>query len=493
MKIIHITVKSPFLLFIAVLLITHLSKSTAIIPQQLLRGFTATPNPTVTNFQPLLSDSTGNFSLSFLRVNQDQLALAIVHVASGEPLWQDNSAELAQWGEHTQLVFNGSFIITDHGSRVLWSTNTDGDRVVLTSAPDLQILKGEKSPSLLWQSFDFPSNTLVENQNFTSDMSLVSSNGVYTMRLGPDFIGLYAKFKHVGSDPSQIYYRHRAMQAKVNIVEGRGPISVRISSDGFLGMYQNGSTPADIQSFNSYQRSAPAPRRVRIEDDGNLKGYYWSGSSWVLDYQAISETCELPSLCGLYGLCRSGVGCSCLDNRTQTQVQTQSPQCYPNQDIGDLCSVKGNKFWELRRTGVELPYKELMSYVETASYEQCEKSCHMNCTCWGVLYNNASKFCYNVDYPIQTILEVGHESKMGYFKVWEGAKKKRDKRLWIGIGLLCGAMILVGLVVGFGGYKLWKRKKRVNNRILEEEHINAPGPYKDLGSSSFGSIELSNR
>lgn len=117
----------------------------------------------------------------------------------------------------------------------------------------------------------------------------------------------------------------------------------------------------------------------------------------------------------------------------------------------------------------------------------------MNCTCWGVLYNNASKFCYNVDYPIQTILEVGHENKMGYFKLWEVAKKKRDQRLGIGIGLLCGAMIVLGFVVGFGVYKLSKRNKRFKNRILEEDNINATGPYKDLGSSSFGSVELSNR
>lgn len=478
-----ITVIHPFILFFA-LILTLLAESTA-TPLQLLRGFTSTPNPTVKDFQPLLTDSTGNFSLSFLRVNEDQLALAIVHVPSGVSLWQADSARLARWGKPTQLFFNGSLVITDHSSGVYWSTNTAGDRVVLDSAPNLQILKAEKSSSLLWQSFDFPSDTLVENQNFTSAMSLVSLNGVYAMRLGPDFIGLYAKFKTPGLDPNQIYYRHRALEARADIIEGAGPLMVRISSDGFMGIYQNGSTPVDVQSFNSYQRSVSEPRRVRVENDGNLKGYYWSGTSWVLDYEAISETCDLPSPCGLYGLCRPGVGCSCLDNQTQSEAG----ECYSRHEIEDLCEGKGNKFGELRRTGVEPPFKELMAYTQT-TYEECEKSCIENCTCWGVLYNNASGFCYNVDYPIQTILEVGHESKMGYFKVLEGGKKK-EHRLGLGIGLLCGAIIVLGLLLG---YKIiLKRKNRVKNRILEEENIYTSEPYKDLGSSSSGSIELSNQ
>lgn len=328
----------------------------------------------------------------------------------------------------------------------------------------------------------------MENQNFSSTMKLVSSNVLYTMRLGPDFIGLYAKFKS-GSDLGQIYYKHRALQAKADIIEGHGPILVRISSDGFLGMYQNSSVPADVQSFNSYERSVSGPRRVRIEQDGNLKGYYWSGSKWVLDYQAIPDACGLPSPCGPYGLCWAGDGCSCLDNQTHARPG----ECYPTRpNMGDLCGVKGSKYRVLRRTGVELPFKELMEPTKTASYEQCEKACELNCTCWGVVYNNASGFCYAVDYPIETILGVGDETKMGYFKVWEGAKKKGDV-LGIGIGLLSGAIIVLLGVVGFGGYKLWKRKRRVNNRFLEEEDIACPGPYKDLGSQSFGSIELSNR
>ncbi|KAK9723859.1 hypothetical protein RND81_05G030600 [Saponaria officinalis] len=322
-------------------------------------------------------------------------------------------------------------------------------------------------------------------------MSLMSLNGLYTMRLGFDFIGLYAKFKPNGSgtDLGQIYFKHRALEAKAQIVPGHGPITVRISSDGFMGMYQNGSVPADVQSFNSYQRTVPGPRRVRIESDGNLKGYYWSGSSWNLDYVAIPEPCELPNPCGPYGLCTPGDGCSCLDNRTQTRPG----QCHPPRlGSSDLCGEKVNKYSEIRRTGVELPFKELMGYTQTTSYEQCENSCVKNCTCWGALYNKASGFCYYLDYPTETILGMGDDSKMGYFKVWEGVGKKRDRWLGIGVGLLCGTIIVVVGVVSLAFYKLCKSRS-VKSRFLDDGDIVSPGPYKDLGSCSFGSIQLSNK
>ncbi|XP_074317851.1 PAN domain-containing protein At5g03700 [Silene latifolia] len=474
------------------------AESTASFPaQKLIIGFTATPNPKPTTFQPILFDSSRNFSLGFLRVNQDQLALAIVHVPSGESFWQPNSVGLAQWGKHTQLFFNGSLVFTDPKSGVFWSSNnSDGDHVVLTSATNLQILNGN-SNSIVWQSFDFPSDTLVENQNFTSAMSLISSNGLYTMRLGFDFIGLYAKFKPDGSGSDQIYFKHGALQAKAQIVPGHGPIVVRISSDGFMGMYQNSSVPADVNSFNSYQRTVPGPRRVRIESDGNLKGYYWSGSSWNLDYVAIPEPCELPSPCGPYGLCTPGAGCSCLDNQTQTQAQAQTkshkcPGSRYESEPGDLCSKVNNKYRELRRTGVELPYKELMMYTKTESYESCQKSCVENCSCWGALYNNASGFCYYVDYPIQSILGVGDEAKLGYFKVWEGVEKKRERWVGIGVGLLCGSIFILLGVLSLACFKLCKRNSRKNDGFLEHEDIACSTPYKDLGSSSFGSIELSN-
>ncbi|KAL0338585.1 UNVERIFIED_CONTAM: PAN domain-containing protein [Sesamum angustifolium] len=188
-------------------------------PEEFLVGFRAAPDSAVSSFQPLLSDSSGNYSLGFLRVNPNQLTLSVLHVPSSVPLWSANTTRLAIWADSTQLFFNGSLVLSDARTGVFWSTATTGDRVWLSNTSNLMIQKLD-GVTILWQSFDFPSDTLVENQNFTSTMTLVSSNGLYSMRLGPDYIGLYAKFAGSGMGPDQMYLKHRALEAKAEIVEG---------------------------------------------------------------------------------------------------------------------------------------------------------------------------------------------------------------------------------------------------------------------------------
>ncbi|KAI3738173.1 hypothetical protein L2E82_28193 [Cichorium intybus] len=464
----------PVILF----LLTFLSHPIA--AEELLKGFIATPDSSVSSFQPLLNDSVGNYSLGFLRVDRTQLALAVIHVPSQEQLWIAGKSPLARWSSQTRLSFNGSLVISDSHTGVLWSSYTDGSRVRLSNTSNLLIeMVGDTTPLILWQSFDFPYNTLMETQIFTSAMTLVSSNGMYSMKLGPDFIGFYSRFAD-NSDPGHLYYQHNPMEAKARVLKGQGPIRAMLNPDGFLGLYQNGSTPVDLQSFSTFQQPGTGSRRLRLETDGNLIGYYWTRSSWIVDFKQIPNLCDLPSSCGPYGLCQPGKGCSCVDNRTDYS----SGRC--GTSGGDFC---GKKHGVLRRTGVELPNKEIMAYTIMSSLEKCERVCEENCTCWGAVYSNTSGFCYTIDYPIQTVVEVLDVTKAGYFKVREGARKdNKVVGLWIGLGLLCGLVLILGGVV------LYKREKRGVKGYVEEEGVNGGvGPYKNLGSESFKSIELSER
>ena len=451
---------------------------------ELLRGFSAVPQSSISSFQRLLQDNTGNFSMGFLRMNRNQLALAVLHVNSSEPVWLANPTHLAAWSDSTQLLFNGSLMISDSHTGILWSTDTYGDRLVLLNNSNLQVQSDGEPLSVLWQSFDFPTSTLVENQNFTSNMSLISSNNLYALRLGSDFMGLYAE--HKGRASEELYWKHTALEAKAHIIAGQGPIYARVNLDGYLGMYQTSSKPVDVQKFNSFQRPITSFLIIRIEPDGNLKGYYWDGSNWVLNYQAIAETCDLPSPCGSYGLCTPGEsGCSCLDNRTSFRP---GAGCF-EEGYGDFCGqgIAVENYWVVRRKGVEPPHKELLGYATTSSVEQCESLCEKNCNCWGALYNNATGYCHIVDYPIQTMSGTGDEYKMGYFKVRKGVGEERHVGIGVLAGVVGGTVGLIG-VIGFVSYMRWKRIEV--KRIPEEDGPFSPGPYKHLRSGSSSSIEM---
>ncbi|KAF6152510.1 hypothetical protein GIB67_023204 [Kingdonia uniflora] len=452
------------------------------ITQELLIGFSATPDSSISTFQPLLKDPTGNFSLVFLRVNQSQLALAILHFLSSEPVWIAKTSTSVKWSKSTQLIFDGRLTLSDRKAGVFWSTHSNGgDRLLLLNNSNLQI---QQKSHIIWQSFDFPSDTLIGNQNFTSTMSLV--NGGFSMSLGDDFLGLYASFK---PDSNQIYWKHTAMQAKAAIVKGKGSIYARISSNGFLGMYQTEAAPVDVLPFDSFQRTITGIRRLKLESDGNLKGYFWNGSIWVNEFVAITNDCELPSSCGLYSLCEPGKSCSCLDDQKDYDLG----ECF-SPESSNLCADTNGKrddYWILRRKGVELPYKELMAFEQMGSLDDCESSCERNCSCWGALFNNASGYCYKVDYLINTLVSVGDESKLGYFKVPIVAEKKRLVSVAVGVVILVGAISVFIGVVGYVSYRVWRRKRRGRLNSGFFENGLSPGSYRDLGSSSFGSVELS--
>lgn len=342
------------------------------------------------------------------------------------------------------------------------------------------------SDPVVWQSFDFPTDTLVENQNLTAHKALASSNGLYSLRMGKDFMGLYAKFEG-GSE--QLYWKHTALEAKAEIVEGKGPIYARISSNGYIAMYQTGTKPVDVQKFNSFQRPLSTFLFIRLEPDGNLKGYYWAGSKWALNYQAIDEICELPNPCGAYGLCTPGVsGCSCLDNRTSYS----SGGCL-DEGYGDLCGegIARDEYWIVRRKGVEAAHKELLRWERKSRVEECEEMCEKDCRCWGALYNNATLYCYVVESPIQTMVGTGDEGKVGYFKV---RKSGGGRRVVVGVvGGVVGGVVVVAGMIGVATYMMRRKKRRWGRGIVEQESGDSPGPYKNLGSASFRSIEMSSR
>ncbi|KAJ6767604.1 hypothetical protein OIU74_021465 [Salix koriyanagi] len=276
-------------------------------------------------------------------------------------------------------------------------------------------------------------------------------------------MALYANFKD--GKTQQMYWKHKALEAKAEVVQGQGPIHARLESDGFLGMYQIGKTPVDIQPFNSFHRPIDTFLVLRLEPDGNLKGYYWAQTDWT----------------------RARVAPVWITGPRWTQG---SFQCIDGDDqSGDFCSGSDD-FWAIRRKGVELPFKELMgSDTKSSSVEECELSCHGNCSCWGAVYNNVTGFCYLVDYPIQTLVGVGDESKIGYFKVRatrDGHKKMKAGIRVIGVVILA----LTGAVIGYAGYKIWNRRRAWPKRVLEENAEVSPGPYKNLGSASFKSIEM---
>jgi hypothetical protein len=459
---------------------------------QLLNGFTAAhaagaPAP----FQPVLYAPSGAFALGFLRVGAGSLDLAVVHLPSSFPVWRATPARLGDWSRPATFTFDGGLELTGHDGGVLWQTlGAAGDVVVLLNSSNLVVRRYEKTQPE-WESFRHPSDTLVLGQNFTaSSPPLVSANRRFALRLGKAYMALHMEF--YGGQTAPAYWRHTALMAQPeNATEP--PVYGSLDARGFFGLYlEGGGQRVDVLSFDTFAQNLTAAfRRMTLDDDGNLRAYYWAGGSkaWASDYRAIAERCDLPTPCGAYGLCvPRKAECQCLDNSTSTAA----PSCHA-EETADLCAGNqlGLGFHVVRRKRVSVAYKEELPFETNRTAEECEAACAGNCSCWAAVHSGASGYCYLIDFPVETLVYEADDRKVGYFKVRKPPARP-GVSLSPGVAAATAALslVLVGLAAAGAciGYQIRERRKQ-GRAGMEQELV--PVPYKDLKSmdssnNSFG-------
>lgn len=132
-----------------------------------------------------LVSPSGAFSAGFFRVGDNAYSFAIWH---GEPACLDDSC-VPVWmanrgnpvngkGSRLSLTYSGNLILTDAGEFPfsIWSSSTGSSEAAKLQLNDTGnlILVGENSETL-WQSFDFPTDTLLPTQELKRDTRVISS------------------------------------------------------------------------------------------------------------------------------------------------------------------------------------------------------------------------------------------------------------------------------------------------------------------------------
>lgn len=455
---------------VTVLAFIHTVTGASVETTEIRKGFSATPGQVNSEFEFLLADPTGLFAFGFMRVGPTKLDLAVVHLPSSQPVWRAVPSNLANWGQSTTFSFDGSLVLTDKSIHegMLWSSNsTGGDILVLRNMSNLQICSSSDENSVVWQSFDYPSDTLVQGQNFTSLTSLTTPDRRYTLRIVGSHIALYMEF---GRKHEINYWKHTPFGAKGADIYGV------VQPLGFFGFYNGDGSKAELLPFDSFNRGYLGLHRVTIQNDGNLHAYFWDNNTWDLVYTAVMEPCGLPGICGAYGLCYPGKpSCFCMVNGTDGCLQT---------DSGDFCSKDNSGFSVIRRSGVTVEYTELMPSVQVQSLSECEKICEHNCTCWGALFAKTLKICYLMDYPIQTV-EASGDTHQGYFKVRQNGSNGGEERHRATAVVVIFTLVFAGLAM-YGGYWYWdkRRSRSLRLQLAGSSQEMTPRPFKDLRSMS---------
>lgn len=382
-------------------------------------------------FYPVLLSPNGNFAMGFSEVDRDNhFLLSVVCVTKSENgdgngteiVWTANRNNYIGMDSELVQASDGSLALRDEraGRRHVWRTDAAGENAALflLDSGNLQLTDQK---IIAWQSFDHPTDTLLQGQNLSASMKLVSSASVLDHSEGPYSLQMEATSMVLRWRSEQLYWRRFAMQEKALILPGKGQIYARLEPDGYLAMYQTESALVDVFPLDTYRQNVSL-RRLKMESDGNLRSYYWRSPRWEIDFEAVKSSCELPSFCGPYGVCTAGnPNCTnlCVGQFMSAPLQngsTATLACPPGGSPLDFC--RGWKGGVVRIPGMDLPFRQFAGFVTVASETECHELCVDNCGCAAAFYTNYSNRWYQVSAPLQmTLVQVGTLQKVVLLKL----------------------------------------------------------------------------
>ncbi|CAL5423535.1 unnamed protein product [Camellia sinensis] len=104
-------------------------------------------------------------------------SVAIVGGGNHSVVWSTNVGHPVKEGATLQLTVDGELELQNSDGDHVWSTNTLGKSVVGMNTTEWEnLVLFNKKGAIVWQSFDYPTNTLLVGQQLYEDQKLISSS-----------------------------------------------------------------------------------------------------------------------------------------------------------------------------------------------------------------------------------------------------------------------------------------------------------------------------
>ncbi|PSR99814.1 Receptor protein kinase, partial [Actinidia chinensis var. chinensis] len=246
------------------------------------------------------------FSAGFYSVGENAFSFAIwftepLHDGSRTIIWMANRDQPVN-GRFSKLSLlkNGNLILTDATRITVWASETVSLSPVQLQLWDTGNLVLRASETvILWQSFDFPTDTLLPNQPLTRNSKLVSSrsqtnysSGYYKLFFDNDNL---LRLLFDGPELVSSFYWP---QPWLNSWEA-GRTSYNNSRTAIFDSSGH-FTSTDEFEFFATDYGVGVQRRLTVDVDGNIRMYSLdeSAKKWKFTWQAISQPCTIHGVCG---------------------------------------------------------------------------------------------------------------------------------------------------------------------------------------------------
>ncbi|GKU90834.1 hypothetical protein SLEP1_g4779 [Rubroshorea leprosula] len=325
------------------------------------------------------SSPSSTFSLHFIPSGVNSFAAVITHL-TGVTVWSvgggNGTRAVVDSGGALHLLPTGVLRLTNGSGTTVWDSGTANHGVshaALDDSGNLLLLSNSGLP--VWSSFEYPTDTIVPSQNFTSSKNLRSGSYSFSLLSSGN---LTLKWK----DRIEYWSQGFNSSIAVNLTSPR----LVLQSNGILMSYDSSVPGGVITAYSTdYGEGDNVFRFLRLDSDGNLRIYSaTSENNGTVSWAAVLDQCLVFGYCGNLGICsyiNENPICSCpSQNFEPVDVNDGRKGCKRKAELEDC---------QENVTTLELGHTKFLTYppevssqnVVIVGIEACRSNCLVSLSC----------------------------------------------------------------------------------------------------------------
>ncbi|XP_022887929.1 G-type lectin S-receptor-like serine/threonine-protein kinase RLK1 [Olea europaea var. sylvestris] len=476
---------------------------------------------------PWLSPS-GDFAFGFQKLQSNdmfQLAIWYDKIPNKTVVWYPNVTNPISGDSTVGIDAQNGLVLRDPQGRVLWSTIDIVDDVSHGFLNDTGNFVLVRSDSVsIWESFNYPSDTLLPTQIIAINDTLVSrksetnfSRGRFYLRMLSDGnLVLNTRSVPTNSDFDDEYYNSQSSDPANASNSG---YQLVFNERGSLYVLRRNGERTDLTTKRSIPTTSDHYYRAILDFDGVFRTYYYPRSSsgdqeWtVAEYWPLNICMEIngqkgSGACGYNSVCRLENGkpiCECPLGFYLSEPNDPFSDCNPK--FIPICGEDDQKgsaedVYEMSEVSdTDWPFSDF-EQLAPFTENDCKNACLNDCLCAVSIYRNNS--CWKKKLPLSNGRLYTAINAKAFFKFRKGnipvqgsnfptpEKKKKDRGTLILVGsVLLGSSLFVNFMfVGAAclGFFLIYNKKITNFRPVHDTGVVNLRcfTYKELAQATDG-------
>ncbi|WVZ12276.1 hypothetical protein V8G54_016806 [Vigna mungo] len=285
-------------------------------------------------------------------------------------------------------------------AQTIYSGGNGGAATSATMQDDGNFVMKNSNLRPVWESFNFPADTILPGQTLQTNHSLYSkgrgpsnySLGNFMLQMQGD--GNLLLKAHQWADPA--YWFTSTTTPDVNLLFNATTALMYLVGGGTGNIYSiTNTTPTPVEDY--YHRAA-------IDENGNFQQYAYrkrNGSGWSRVWRAVEDPCRVNVVCGVYGLCTSpdneSVKCQCLPGYIPLDDQDVSKGCRPPAVI-NYCAENNFKLQVFDDT--DFHFDTHLVRLAGVDFESCKKDVIDDCNIGAATYSQSTSTCVKKRLPL---------------------------------------------------------------------------------------------